>query len=77
MSPRKPLPLTLAGAIFVNCIGVGYGVHLFSDVPPLAITAGSTTGSTYMAVYATPAYNTVTDERIEAPVIQKDKVVQS
>jgi hypothetical protein len=61
-------------------VGAGYGIQLFTDLPPLAavITANSCfTGSTYLPLYAAPVYHTVTDELIEAPAPKKDKVTQS
>jgi hypothetical protein len=83
MEQKKLINLTLASAIVINCVGVGYGVHLFTDLPPLAavsVAASSSvsfTGAGYLPVYATPVYNSVTDEQIEAPVIEQDKVEQS
>ena len=59
-------------------MGAGYGIQLFTDLPPLAaVAASSFTGSLNVPVYAAPAYNTVTDDLIEAPTPEKDKVTQS
>jgi hypothetical protein len=74
MEFKKPIALTLASAFAANCISAGYGVQLFTDLPPMsAIAVGSvSTGTMYM-----PMYSTVTDEPIEAPVPEKVKVTQS
>jgi hypothetical protein len=79
MKYAKPLAATLVGAVAINSAGAAYGIQLFTELPPLAsITiASSLTGSAFLPVYATPAYNTVTDELIEAPVIEKDKAAHS
>jgi hypothetical protein len=79
MNCKKPLSATLATAFAINCVGAGYGIQLFTDLPPLAavITASSSFTGSALPIYATPAYNAVTDERLEAPAIEKDKVTQS
>ncbi len=79
MNSNKPLAVTLASAFALNCVGAGYGIQLFTDLPPLAavITSSNFTGSIYVSAYAEPIYTTVTDDRIEAPAPEKDKVTQS
>jgi hypothetical protein len=82
MNYRKPIALTLVSAFAANCVGAGWGVQLFTDLPPLAAfaigsTASNFTGSAFMPVYSRPIYNTVTDELIVAPVIEQDKAEQS
>lgn len=75
MNFNKPIAVTLASAVAVNCVGAAFGIQLFADVPPLAavITASSSfTGATYA-----PIYNTVTDERIEMPAPLRDRAAQS
>jgi hypothetical protein len=48
-------------------------------LPPLAavIPSSNFTGSIYVSAYADPIYTTVTDDRIETPAPEKDKVTQS
>jgi hypothetical protein len=83
MEIKNPLAVTLASAVALNCVGVGYGVRLFTDLPPIfAIAASSISGaSSGLAVHnhwvTLPFYSTTTDELIEAPAPEKDKVTQS
>jgi hypothetical protein len=68
--------VTLASAVVANCVGAGYGINLFTELPLAAVAYSSFTGST-VPIYITPAYNTVTDELIEAPAIEQDRAAQS
>jgi hypothetical protein len=75
----KLLAVTLALAFASNCAGTGYGIQLFTDLPPLAavFASSSLTGSAYLPIYATPLFDTATDELIEAPAPDHDRFARS
>jgi hypothetical protein len=82
MEHKKPIAAFLVGVVAANAITDAYlGLRLLTDLPPLASATLGSTASTFtgsaLPIWATPTYNSVTDERIEAPVIEKDKSAQS
>jgi hypothetical protein len=82
MECKKPAAVILAGAFVANAVGAGYGIQLFTDLPPLAAvtlasTASAFTGVTNTPIYIAPRYDTVTDQRIEMPTSEKDRTEQS
>jgi hypothetical protein len=78
MEIKNPLAVTLASAVALNCVGVGYGVQLFTDLPPISAIAFSASSNVSVSHWVTlPFYSTTTDDLIEAPAPEKDKVTQS
>jgi hypothetical protein len=79
MEIKNPLAVTLTIAVAVNCVGVGYGVQLFTDLPPTsAIAASASSGLSSVSHWVRfPFYSTTTDELIEAPAPEQNKASQS
>ena len=76
MEYKKPAAVLLAGALAVNAYDLRYGLQIFTDLPPLsAVVATAISLSAGDAIR--PFYSATTDELLEAPAPEKDRVGQS
>jgi hypothetical protein len=63
--------------VFLGVLGVLFWPALSTRFRKRRLGSSNFTGSIHVSAYAEPIYTTVTDDRIEAPAPEKDKVTQS
>jgi hypothetical protein len=79
---KRPVAATVIAAFVGHTVDGLAGGKLLLDAPPATVLSAAVASSTgiavlYMPMYARPFFNTMTDELIEAPVIEKAKVTRS
>jgi hypothetical protein len=76
MEIKKPVAATVLLAFVAHTADQIAGAKLFIDAPPGAVVSAAVSSTSAQAVNYV-FYNMTTDERIEAPVIEKIETEQS